>query len=416
MKKSILLPLTTALLLFSNYSMSDEEEDKAKSFLSFDIPKGLTLSLSEEDSKGTVGASFVKADNIYGLSLTGKLKDNNGEFVGLDGIDSNTKVTGTWSHFIAGLGSVSPPTSLTFDENSTALARFTLRECELLNIAIMAEGDTPIDDCSNEKVLSQKLSSGTSFNSEEALAVSRLAHEINKKCSVYVKKPWAKKLKVKEMCESTKSIESTLNHGTTNNNYALTSYGVISLSASYFQSEFEWLNIDNLGSSNSTSDTTKDGFDVSFSYAEIDATNLFKWEVGSKYEKGYSNTSANVERELCFDFESNDQITECTKGYLYPPVQTEAISPFIKLTKQLGEEQLINSIGLDIKYTFEDKEDQQGKDIGLDRWTVELPVHLVTLLDKKISAGFKLSWVSEVNKNEDPIKFVLFVSAPLTIF
>ena len=69
-----------------------------------------------------------------------------------------------------------------------------------------------------------------------------------------------------------------------------------------------------------------------------------------------------------------------------------------------------------MKYTFEDKENQLSESIGLDRLTIEVPVHLVTMLDDKISAGFKASWVSEVRKNEDPFKLVLFVSAPLTVF
>ncbi|WP_288388794.1 hypothetical protein [uncultured Alteromonas sp.] len=407
--------IATVIVIIHSYSVLAEENDNAKGFLSFDIPKGLNLSLSKEDSKGTVGANFVRADNIYGISLTGKLKDNTGEFVGLDGIDANTKVTGTWSHMFTDLAPTSPPNSLTFDEKSREHAKFALRECKTLNAIIRGFGDEPIDNCENEEALITGLTKLT-HDTGSAMQIARLANGIYKKCIEYSKAPWAAKYDVAEMCNSRNELELLVNSGTSSNQYAMTDFGVFSMSVSYFQSEFKWLDVNALISGERNLDDTKDGFDITLSYSHVFAKKLLKVEFGAKYQKGYSNASSNTERELCFDFDSEQNITECTNGFLFPPVETTATSPFVSFTKQLGDKQLIKSIGFDVKYTFEDKENQLSESIGLDRLTIEVPVHLVTMLDDKISAGFKASWVSEVRKNEDPFKLVLFVSAPLTVF
>jgi hypothetical protein len=402
-------------LLKSQLVLADDENQEAKQFLKFDIPKGLNLSLSEEDSKATVGINFLKARNIYGLSLTGKLKNNTGEFVGLDGIDADTKINGSWSHIFVKAPPISPPSTVTFDEKSQGLAKFALRECKLLNALIEGERDSPVDNCENEQQLVAKLETLT-FNRNDALSVSRSAHNINKKCNGYLDRPWARKYELVEMCKSTASLLSALRSGTTKVTPVITDFGVFTASASYFQSKFTWLDVDNITTDDKTNDKTKDGFDITLNYARIYGISLFKWEVGATFQKGYENSSSNTERELCFDFDTESKITECRKGFLLPPVEKETISPFIKLTKQFSEDNLIKSIGLDIKYTFDDAEQQDGSVTELDRWTIETPIHLVTFMDKKISAGVKLGWVSEVKSKEDSFKVLLFISAPLSVF
>jgi hypothetical protein len=413
---------TAGLIVFAlpvNLACAEAEfdkEQKAKSFLSFDIPKGLSFSLSEEDSKGTFGANFVQGSNIYGLSIAGKLKDNVGEFINLDGIDSNTKITGTWSRTLVSTPPLSGPYSVTFADTSANYAKFALKECELLNKDMKSDGLAEPGNCAKQQLLTTKLSTLT-FSRSEALKVSRLAFDINKECKTYLQEPWAGKYEIDKMCETTNALYSNLQRGSNDSKVVITDFGVFSASISYFQTKFNWLDTENLTSINDRSlSATKDGFDITLSYSHVYATDLFKWEAGSSFQKGHSNDSANTERELCFNFDAEREISECASEFLLPPIEKETASFFLRLTKQFGEQSIFKSVGLDLKYTFEDAEKQDGSDGGLDRWTIETPLHLFTLMDKKISAGIKFSWVSEVRKNEDPFKTTFFVSAPLTVF
>lgn len=422
MRSNIWAANFTVFLAFGSPVLADEnretpevQKEKATKFLSFGTPNGLSFSLSSEDSKGKLGANFVRSDNIYGLSLTGKLKDNVGEFVNLDGIDANTKVTGSWSHLFVQDIPVSDPTTIIFSEDSQKYADFALKECQIRNKQMAADGLSAPDDCSIQAQLVSKLIILT-FSGDDGLKVSRLAHEINKQCQANSKQPWAARYDIPQMCKTTAMLMTHLRSGMTGAKPVITEFGVFSASVSYFQSKFNWLDLDNLATNKRGASSTEEGYDITMSYAHVDAPNSFKWEAGVTYQQGYANDAANTERELCFGFDSDPLITECTKGFLLPPVKKKTVTPFVKLTHQLNSDSLFKAVGLDIKYTFEDQEKQDGSLGGLDRWTIETPFHIVSLMDKKISAGIKFSWVSKVKKNEDPFKAVIFVSAPLTIF
>jgi hypothetical protein len=402
-------------------AIAEEDEktkkQKAEKFLSIGVPKGLELNISEEDKKGTFGANFVKGDDIYGLSITGKLEDNVGEFINLDGIDSNTKVTGSYSRmFVANRLPVNDLVKFTFHKDAPKIAISSLIECNRL-VTSMIDNPPPEGlkiskiNCEKQTELVQKLSNGLIFDKAIAGNMNLVATKILSELKTLPLNAYNIEKSIgiaKELIDATIENQSHIES-------VIKDFGTFNISASYFQSKFNWVDVEHISSSSDRAkNSTEDGFDISLGYAHTYFGANWKWEAGLKFQKGYANASANTKRELCFKYEADNDISECISGFLLPPLEKKTIEPFFKVTKLFSEKSIVKAIGVDMKYTFEDAEKQDGTDGGLDRFTIEVPFHLVSLFDKKLSAGVKPSWVSDVKSKEDPFKLVFFISAPLT--
>ena len=411
-----------AVSTVASFSVVAEEdkktkEQKAEKFLSIGIPKGLELNISEEDKKGTFGANFVRGNDIYGLSITGKLEDNVGEFINLDGIDSNTKITGSYSQmFIANNLPVSSLEKFTFHKDAPKIAISSLIECNRL-VTSMIDTPPPADlnipkiECEKQTELVQKLSNGLVFDKADAGRMNLMATKIRDELKTLPLNAYNIE---KSIGIANKLIAATIENQS-NVESVIKDFGTFNISASYFQSKFNWIDLENVSSSSERAKkSTEDGFDITIGYTHTYFLTDWKWETGIKFQKGHANASSNTKRELCFEYEDDSNISECISGFLLPPLEKETIEPFFKVAKLFDEKGLVKAIGVDMKYTFEDAEKQDGTDGGLNRFTIEVPFHLVSLLDKKLSAGIKMSWVSDVKPKEDPFKLVFFISAPLT--
>lgn len=415
MKACQLLLATWGAAVFAMPVAADDKTKSQESYLTFDTPNGILISLAEEESKATLGGNFIMPDSLIGASFTGKVTDKKAEFATLDGINSDVKLAVNYSHFFPNLDTPSSKSKITYSKDTAQKAKVLVFECKFLNEKIkeLKPEEQLVDQCDNEIHIDRKLENSLEYSQNDAVELMDKAEKIQAKCKIYNSKGWADRLEVDKMCERVEVLANTLTHSSKPPQDFINEFSVLNVSLGYTQTKFEWLDVENITSDDKTEDETEEGIELAISYASFNWERKFKWEVGVKFQKGYSFASANRERELCFEYDADNSITECLKGRLLPPLEAETITPFVSFTKRYFDGP-IDSIGLDIAHTIEDKTDQDGNDVGLDRWGVEIPIHVITFLDKKISAGFKLSWVSETLGKEDPLKFTVFVSAPLT--
>lgn len=409
----ILLTSTSTLYAKDDEKSPGPEENE---FIQFMAPQGLELELGKENSDGTLSVGYLTNANLYSLSLAGKLKDNTAEFVDVDGLHSDTKLSLGWSRLFVKHVAINPPEFVEYDDDVVDYARFQLRSCQRLNQLIVKEREEPIDQCENENLLVGKLATNI-ISAADALKIAKLVNGVTDKCEEYLKKPYANRLEILGDCENAEKLKQKLrNIKNKIEKPPLQTFDFMNFSLGYLKSDFAWFDIPQTLNKPQKHEMTKEGYELSGSYGRVFSETLVRWEVGAKLQKGFSNAKANEQRKLCFPYEENDVFTECMEGLLLPPVEKKIISPFVRFSKQFSEKSLVRAVSLGVKYTFEDAEQQDGKVSELDRWVVEVPVYFITSAKDKISAGVKFSWVSEVRKNEDPLKFSIFISAPMSIF
>ncbi|MDO6547321.1 hypothetical protein [Pseudoalteromonas carrageenovora] len=214
--------------------------------------------------------------------------------------------------------------------------------------------------------------------------------------------------------KQTKEYKALLDSKKLGNEYnPLRNMDIYSVSISKSNADLGYLSLNQ----NKSISESKDGKSISVSYGQLDSIALSKWEVGLSYQSGWERGSDNKKKNICRSLSEYDGFSECFESYVLAPLSVKKFIPFFKYTQQFPNSNLIKSLQFRLQYIKTDAEDRSsGNLIAKDNYVFLMPIHMFTMLDKKLSAGIELSYQTNPAGNKDKANIGVFLKSPLTVF
>jgi len=190
----------------------------------------------------------------------------------------------------------------------------------------------------------------------------------------------------------------------------LSSFGVIDFSVSHFRSDVSYY----LLADARRISANKDGFEGGVGGSWITSEGQTRFSFGLSYQRGYERERSNKEKNICKSMTETPQFSECFNTYLAPAKKVEKIIPYLKFIDMV-DNGFVTSYELSAKY-ISTREPDSTTEQTKNNITFEVPVHIWSLLDKKLSAGIKFAYATKPGIGEDKFSYGVFLSAPLSIY